>query len=337
MTYDAGDPLPAEFRRLADKVRNWGRWGDGDQLGTLNLLTADHVRAAAALVKRGQVFSLGAEFGPDGPWAGHAWRRNTILTMRVDGGDAESLGTHLTRHADEVAQQTAATWRTGVTRFNEDMVVMPLQASTQWDALSHIYYEGQMYNGHPAAAVTSFGATLNAVDQVHEKGIIGRGVLLDLARHRGVDFLPRHASIPPEELDEIAKAQHVEIRPGDIVVTRTGWGWDHFRRLGNGSDWLGGTPGLSWRCAEWLYERQVAAVASDNCSVETAAQDLKGIWLPFHMLTIRDMGMMMGEIWQLEELAADCATDGVYEFQIVAPVLRVIGAVGSPVNPIAVK
>jgi kynurenine formamidase len=257
--------------------------------------------------------------------------------MRVDGGDAESLGMHLGRLTDEVSQVTAQTWVSGPTRFNEDMVVMPLQASTQWDALSHIYYDGRMYNGHPAAAVTSFGATVNSVDQVHTKGILGRGVLLDLARHRGVPCLGEQDIVLPEELDDVVRAQGVTIRAGDIVVTRTGWGWDHFRKLGDGEHWLAGTPGLSWRCAEWLHDHQVAAVASDNCSVETAAPEVDGVWLPFHLLTIREMGMMMGEIWQLEELAADCADDGIYEFQLIAPALRIIGAVGSPVNPIAVK
>jgi len=98
-----------------------------------------------------------------------------------------------------------------------------------------------------------------------------------------------------------------------------------------------GSPGLSWRCAEWLHYKQAAAVASDNIAVEVFSSEVPDAVLVFHLLTIRDMGMMLGEIWDLEALSQDCAADGVYAFLLVAQPLRVTGAVGSPVNPVAIK
>jgi kynurenine formamidase len=221
-------------------------------------------------------------------------------------------------------------------KFNDDYIIMPLQAGTQWDALSHVYYDGQMYNGVPSGAVTSFGATKNSIDQVDVKGIAGRGVLLDVANHRGVPHLPPNTPISPEELDEVARAEHVEIMSGDIIIVRTGW-WATFLQTRDGHAWTMGSPGLSWRVAEWLHDHECAAVAVDNIAVEASAAEVEGVMLPMHLLCIRDMGLMLGEMWDLEGLSRDCAADGVYEFLLAAPPLRVTGAVGSPINPLAMK
>lgn len=221
-------------------------------------------------------------------------------------------------------------------RFNDDFIIMPTQASTQWDALSHVYYEEQLYNGFPASAVTSLGASKDAIDPVAGAGqIIGRGVLLDVARHRGLARLEPSTVISPEELDDVAARQGVTVQDGDIVVVRTGW-LTAFNEGMPGDAWLAGSPGLSWRCAEWLWERNAAAVAADNMAVEVLPPD-GGIVLLFHMLALRDMGLMLGEIWDLEALGHDCANDGVYEFLLTAPALKISGGVGSPINPIAVK
>jgi kynurenine formamidase len=199
-----------------------------------------------------------------------------------------------------------------------------------------VYTDGQLYNGCPAAEVTSFGAKKDSIEVPARRGqVAGRGVLLDVARHRGLDQLAPNTVITPEELDQVAEAERVAVLPGDIVVVRTGW-WREFLAKGDGDAWAGGSPGLSWRCAEWLHARSAAAVASDNIAVECMPPEL-GIVLLFHILAIRDMGMMLGEIWNLEELSADCASDGVYEFLLVAPALPFTGAVGSPLNPVAIK
>ena len=156
-------------------------------------------------------------------------------------------------------------------------------------------------------------------------------MLLDVLRHRGVERLGGE-SIGPDELQAIADAQGVEIRSGDVLCLRFGV-WERFladRKMPQPA------PGLSWRCAEWLHAREIAAVAADNVAVE-GPQEIDGAFLALHMLCLRDMGMMFGEMWNFAALAADCAEDRVYEFQLIAPPLRVTGAVGSPLNPIALK
>lgn len=324
-----------EFRRVAETVRNWGRWGQADELGTLNLITPEKVAAAAGLVRHGKVFPLGVDFGSAGPQGAFQFRHNPIHVMTVDGGDVTTLAQYGPEwHRNIVAQQLSEFFVDNPFRFNDDMIVMPLQAATQWDALSHVYYDDQLYNGFPAGSVTSLGAYHCGIDKVDSKGITSRGVLLDVVAHRSADtFLPLGTPISPDELDEVARTQQVTVQPGDIVLIRTGW-WQRFLETGNGAE---PGAGLDWRCASWLHEHDVAAVAADNLMVENPVSGIEGTYLPLHMLCLRDMGLMLGEYWDLGALAADCAADGVYEFQLVAPPLRVTGGVGSPVNPIAIK
>ncbi len=327
----------SDFRKVADDVRNWGRWGDADELGTLNLITPDKVAQGASLVTQGKVFALGGDFSSAGPQGAFQFRQNPTHVMTVDGGDANTLAQYGPQWLrNSVAHEVSDFFVDNPFRFNDDMIVMPLQAATQWDALSHVYYEDKLYNGFPADSVTSFGAFHCGIDKVDGKGITSRGVLLDVVRHRGAEqFLEPGNPITPAELDEVARAQGVTVTPGDIVVVHTGW-WTRFLANGDGTE---PGSGLDWRCASWLHDHQVAAVAADNLMVEDPdpANGVEGTFLPMHMLCLRDMGLMLGEYWDLGALAADCAADGVYEFQLIAPPLRVTGAVGSPVNPIAIK
>jgi kynurenine formamidase len=324
-----------EFRRVADEVRNWGRWGDADELGTLNFISPDKVREAASLVKHGKVFPLGVDFSSSGPQGAFQFRHNPIHLMTVDGGDARTLveyGPKWVRNAG--AAELSGFFEDNPFRFNDDMIIMSLQAASQWDALSHVYYDDRLYNGYPASSVTSLGAYHCGIDKVDTKGITSRGVLLDLVRHRRAETFLEHGNpITASELDAVARAQRVTVGRGDIVLIRTGW-WARFLETGDR-----GEPysGLDWRCASWLHDNEIAAAAADNLMVEDPESGVDGTFLPMHMLCLRDMGMMLGEFWDLTALAADCAADGVYEFQLIAPPLRVIGAVGSPVNPIAIK
>lgn len=326
-----------DFRRAADEVRNWGRWGDDDEVGTLNFITPAKVAEAAGLVKQGKVISVGGDFSSGGPQGAFKFRQNPVHVMTVDGGDASTLveyGPKWLRNA--VAADMSAFFADNPFRFNDDIIVMPLQAATQWDAMSHVYYEDKLYNGFPADSVTSFGAFHLGIEKVDRRGITSRGVLLDVVAHRGADvFCEPGEPITPDELDEIVARQQVEIRSGDIVVVHTGW-WTRFLATGDGSE---AGSGLHWTCAKWLHRHEVAAVASDNLMVEdpNPANGVEGTFLPMHMLCLRDMGLMLGEYWDLGPLAADCAADGVYEFQLVAPPLKVVGAVGAPVSPIAIK
>ncbi len=327
--------MSSNWREVAGKVRNWGKWGSDDQLGTLNYITPEKIARASAMVRKGKVFPLSIPVDAYGPQGAHGFRRNPIHVMSVDGGD-EQAARHLAGWGGSTEAQIAEFWK-GPMRFNDDYIIMPLQGSTQWDALSHVYYDGYLYNGYPASAVTSFGATKDSIDQVAERGmIVSRGVLLDVAQHRGVKYLAPNTVVYPEELDAVATAEGVTIEAGDIVIVRTGWRVN-FLETRDGEAWMMASPGLSWRCAEWLHYKQAAAVASDNIAVEVFSSEVPDAVLVFHLLTIRDMGMMLGEIWDLEALSQDCAADGVYAFLLVAQPLRVTGAVGSPVNPVAIK
>jgi kynurenine formamidase len=320
-----------EFRAVADRVRNWGRWGEDDQLGTLNFITPEVTRDAATVVRRGDVFALGVEFNEMGPQGVYPHRTNVLHFMTVAGGyDSYSESARAARQA--TAQTLAAD---NLFRYNDDYVVMPLQAATQWDALSHAYYEGKMYNGFPSTEVTEFGAAKLSVDHMARHGVVTRGVLADVVAHRGGGMLSPERPVTPEELDDVLKSQGVSVRAGDVLLVRTGF-WENFLQTGDRGAFHGG---VSWRCAEWIHDKSLAAVATDSVCVEPLSMtpEVDGVGLPLHCLCLRDLGLPLGEFWNLGELASDCAADGVFEFQLIAPALRFTGAVGSPINPIAVK
>jgi kynurenine formamidase len=327
--------MSENWREVAARVRNWGKWGDNDQVGTINYITPEKMVAASRLVKRGRSFPLCAPFEADGPWSGSFFRRNPIRTMIMHGGD-EHIASHLEGFGGSVGEAVKAMYQ-GPMRFADDVIVMNLQSGTQWDALSHVWYDSKLYNGFPSAAITGLGATRNGIEKVVELGqVVTRGVLLDVARHRGLKHLAPNTIITPDELEATEKAQGMGVEPGDVVMVRTGW-WQRFVETRNGDEFLVGSPGLSWRCAEWLHNRKAAAIACDNVAVEVSPPEIEGITLLFHMLALREMGMMLGEMWDLEALGADCAQDHVYECMLVAQPLLLPGAVGSPVNPLAIK
>ena len=291
-----------------------GRWGAADERGTLNHITPADLVAAAGLIKTGKVFDLGIPFGADGPQAPGSSRINPVLLVSETG-----RGQQL---PDDV-------------HFTDDYVFMPLQAASQWDALAHIYYDGSMYNGFPSDSITGRGAAHCSIDKIG-KGVAGRGVLLDLARLRGSDWLEPSDVITADDLDAACDEQGVRVGRGDIVLIRTGWRLK-FVTERDAAAWRSPQPGLGLDCAEWLAEREVAAVGADNRAVEGLPARPPNGFLPLHMVLIRDMGMPLAEILDFEELAADCATDGVWEFFLCAPPIKFTGAVGSPINPLAIK
>jgi kynurenine formamidase len=191
-----------------------------------------------------------------------------------------------------------------------------------------------IYNGVPSSVVDDGGAHRCGIAKVHDK-FVGRGVLLDVAREHDVAYLPAGYRISPDDLDRAEEKGGASVREGDIVLVRTGL-MSTWRESGDWSSFRTSQPGLDFRCATWLHDRSVAAIAADNTAVE-ATNQLEDVRAPFHMLALRDMGLHLGEYWYLEDLAEDCAADGVSEFLLVAPALPFQGAVGSPVNPIAIK
>jgi kynurenine formamidase len=305
----------ASVRDIARRVSNWGRWGAEDERGTMNFVTPEVVRRAAACVRRGAVFSLGLAFGADGPQIGQGGRVNPIhLMSAVDA----PLG----------ASPDAP-------HYSDDFVTMPLQCATQWDSLAHVFYDGRLYNGFPASTLSAAGASRNAIARI-SPGVVSRGVLLDLARSAGVERLPAGHAITPAELEAAERRAKVRVGTGDVLLVRTG----HlavFTRDGDREGYMRQSPGLGIACVEWLHAREVAAVASDTNAVEVIPYEDPSVPLPVHQLCIRDMGLTLGEMFDLDALAADCADDGVCECLLSAPPLKVTGGVGSPLNPLAVK
>jgi kynurenine formamidase len=220
--------------------------------------------------------------------------------------------------------------------YTDDVLYLPLQASTQWDALCHIFYAGRTYNDRGTESVTSAGALRGSVANLAGR-TVGRGVLLDIPRWAGRDWLEPGEAIQADHLEECARAQGVEIGTGDFVLVRTGQ-LAQVRRNGSWGAYSGGpAPGLGVSAAEFLCPRGVVAVATDTWGIEVIPYETGSLRAPLHVVLLVNAGVHIGEMWDLEELAADCASDGGYEFLLCAPPLRITGAVGSPVNPIAVK
>ena len=308
------------LRETAERLKIWGKWGPDDEYGTVNYVEAGDVVEAAKLIKRGVTFALGLNFDNEGPQTG-LWgnRFNPIHTMLATGTDA-----------------IAGTQDEGGIRYADDMVSLPLQCGTQWDALGHIFYDDKMWNGYDAALVTSGGAQKNAIHKMRDK-MVGRGVLLDVARHLGVEYLEDGMAIESAALDATAQAQGVEIKRGDFVIVRTG---QMEQRLDAG-DWGGyaggDAPGLAFETCEWIHDKELAAICTDTWGCEVRPNETTEAQQPWHWIVIPMMGITMGEIFYLKDLADDCADDGVYEFFFCGPPLPITRGVGSPINPQAIK
>lgn len=307
---------------LASQVSNWGRWGEDDEVGTPNLITPDRIGHAARLVRRGEVFSLAIPFDTHGPQEGVAGRFNPIRTMLACG-------------TDWAAGAQAGPEMPPEFGYADDIVSMPLQCATHWDALSHVFHKGQMYNGRLAIEVTAHGALKNGIEHLAGR-VATRGVLLDVARWRGVASLDPGDAVSGDELQNVADDQGVNVAPGDALLIRTGY----MSRFVAAGDWHGYTvgdcPGLSYRAVDWLRDRDVAAVGADTFRVEVVPFGLDRVRSPFHLLAIVHMGLLLGEMFQLDQLAEVCARHRTYEFFFTAGPLPFTHAVGAPVNPYAI-
>jgi kynurenine formamidase len=221
-------------------------------------------------------------------------------------------------------------------RGTDDIIIMPLQCGTQWDGLGHILYYDHMWNGYDCRNVTTSGALKGGIENTREK-MVGRGVLLDVPRALGRKWLPDGFAITGEILDFTEKKQGVRTRRGDYLLVRTG----HLERCLAAKSWDGysggDAPGLAFESVDWVHKREIAGIATDTWGVEVRPNETEDTNQPWHWITIPIMGLTVGEIFHLGELAKDCAEDKRYEFLFVAPALPITGAVGSPVNPLAIK
>ena len=298
-----------EFRQLFDRVSNWGRWGADDERGALNYLTPALVAAAAGLARTGRTVSLSrslnTEREPDNPEP--ADHRMTMLGGR--------------EHPEGLA---FAKDYIGVDYHND--------SHSHLDALCHVSYDDSLYNGLPADSVSATGATVETVEALKD-GLVGRGVLLDVPRTRGVSWLEPGDSVLPGDLSESEDRQGVRVEEGDILLVRTG----HATRLDELGPWdtASSKAGLHPACAEFLSERRIAALGCDGNS-DTAPSFTEGVGFPIHVLALTAMGVHLLDYLQLDELGSACEEAGRWEFLFVGAPLRIAGGTGSPLNPIAI-
>ena len=314
------DRLPV--REGAPAGSAWGVFGDDDQVGTINLMTPERVKQAAGFIRNGRVFSLNLPINiPDPPLFGRGKHAHTIKQL-----------------ADFV--------------LDDYLDNFYPQASSQWDALSHVKHPRLgAYNGFPDSEVTGYGGSKLGIDNLARRGIAGRGVLADIARHyerigKRIDYLTNDV-VPFDDVLATLDAQKARVWPGDVLLIRIGWTAAYLalsdeRKASLAQGMETKSPGIegSARTARWLWDNHIAAVASDSPGLEAIptpnttfgeSDDL----LHFHMLAF--FGMPIGEMWNLDPLAEDCARDGRYEFFFTSAPLNIPGGVGSPPNALAIK
>ena len=302
---------------------NWGRWGEHDQLGTINLITDGARRHAATLVRSGRLISCAIPIGGEMPV--HPSRPHVVHTHALTGSDMVA----------GALPDRAYGGYAGC----DDVIFMPLQSATHWDGLTHCSADGMFYNGYWVGTAGASAGARRLSTHLLAHHVAGRGVLLDLARSRGRDRLLAGEAVTGGDLTACAAEQEVELRSGDIVLIRTGeLGW--FYRSGSeerGGYYEDGNPGLDLSTVHWFHAHDVAAAATDNRTFEVVPwADESGPAYPLHARLIRDLGLTIGELWWLDDLASACAEEGRWEFLLTAAPLQVLGSSGSPANPVAI-
>ncbi len=307
---------------LADAPSNWGKWGPDDEVGGLNYLGPQQVLDAVRLVRSGKVFTLQRLIGDpagDPVWPGRtpAERTQILDESTWDGSDAPQYP--------------------GGLHYADDKINAFLQGSTQYDGLGHVWYGGKIWNGYDART-TIGGLDKASVEPIAQKGVVGRGVLLDMARFRGKETLEVAETFTHEDLLACAEHQGTEIRPRDVIVIRT-----NFLKLfyDLGEKFYEGfcEPGLvySQELVRWFQEMEIPNLVTDTIANEVTTDPNNGVALVLHNALMRNLGVTLTEIADLERLAGDCAEDGQYDFLYVAAPLKVHQGSGSPVNPVAIK
>jgi kynurenine formamidase len=313
-------PSEEEVLGWFDQLSNWGRWGDDDRLGTANHITADHRVRAAELVREGLSVSCSWDIR-SGPQPG-----STVENQRY----MLSTGLGL---AEEGRRNLIGGGRAGGAQEYIGMVFHGLDV-THLDSLAHIFWDGKLYGGMPASMVSDRQGALAHDVLALSQGISTRGVLLDIARLRGVDVLDADEHVFPEDLEAAEQAAGIRVGPGDVLLMRTG---ESGARRQAGREYSANKPrsGYQAACLPWLHERGVAVLASDVAQDPTPA-GYRVVSMPIHMVGIVAMGLWLIDNCQLEDLAETCARLNRWEFQFALAPIRFQGVTGSPVNPLAI-
>ncbi|MET3808594.1 kynurenine formamidase [Nakamurella sp. UYEF19] len=305
---------------LAQVPTNWGRWGAGDEIGASNLLDPDQVLRAVGLIRHGRVFTLGAPVGADDP---------------VLPGRTPPLRRNVT---DDAAFRSGRQERLpGGLAWTEDLLTAHAQFGTHTDALGHMWLDDQLWNGHPASSTT--GAMAKAgIEPLAHRGIVGPAVLIDMAAHRRVQSLARAETFDHHDVLAAAQAQGVAIRPRAILLLRTGWhaALRADRQRITDDYW---EPGLTFspELVRWFHELDIACLVTDTLGNETTREPRTGVFYPLHAALMRGLGVIFTEAAWLDDLAADCHRDGVWEFFYAAAPIPLIGGSGAATNPVVIK
>lgn len=310
---------------LKDSPKNWGRWGAEDEVGALNFLTSAEILRGVKAVQQGKVFMLGVPVARPGGDPIYPGRGQTTRTMAMDKGH------YMNGHAHAFP---------GGIEYADDVIFMYLQGTTQYDALGHVWYDDQLYNGFDAK--TTIGALRRcSVEKIANRGVVGRGLLLDVARYKGVKHLQANEGITLDDLLKTAEKQKSPIEKHDILLIHTGW-LKRFYDEGSEAFFPNKSmtePGLSYspELIKWFHEMEIPSFGTDTVGSEQTMHPESGTFIPLHAALLRNLGVVFNEIDWLYDLAEDCATDGQYSFLFVGAPLKVVGGAGSPVNPTAIK
>lgn len=313
--------------RPANWPSNWGKWGPDDEIGTLNSITPEVMKGAAKLIKRGKVISLAMNVTPgvSPKWVG---RHGLIRNMGFDGIDFL------------VARPF------GNLAYTDSDITIEDHGSTHLDPLVHVWWGNCTYNNYPAPEIISrFKGVIKASTNAYIPKSFTKGVLIDVAKFLGKDYVDNidgSAVLTPELIDKIAAAEGVKITPGTAVLIRTGWvkKWTGAEKPWGLAD---GEVGISCGIEKWLQEKKVSLVGTDNVALEAmpATKECNDFYkvgfLPMHIGVLSMLGVPMLELMDLDELSADCAKDGVYEFAFSFAPFKYYNASGGLVSPTAIK
>jgi len=303
-------PTTDELDVLFESLRNWDRWEEGDQRGTLHFLTDERRAAAARSVVTGESISLAHDLATE-PLPEHPHPVQHHMLASGDARDSNGIeGYEAAR--DHLALDVHGLWTTHV------------------DALSHMFVRGLMYGGRPASDVRSDGARSNTVLTLAD-GVVGRGVLLDVPRALGCEYLDTGQVVTVADLEAAETAQGVRVGSGDILIVA--WGREARRRATRGFD---GFSGLHAECLPWLAEREVAVLGSDGISDPMPFVGTPGWPFPVHQIGIVAMGLHLIDNVRVAPLATRCAESGTWTFLFTMAPLRIPKGTGCPVNPVAV-
>jgi kynurenine formamidase len=300
----------AEFRALYSRLEQASNWASSDRRGALNNITPEQVLAAVQEVRSGRTVSLArpieGESSPDNP---EPCRHEMISGA---GGDASGAGLHFA--ADRLAMNVHG------------------DADSHIDALCHVIFDGKLYNGVGVDTITAAGASDLSID-VARNGIVGRGILLDIPRVRGLSWLEAGDYITADDFTAAEHAQEVRVGQGDLLFVRVG----HSRRRSEVGPWdaAAARAGLHPTALEFVAERRVAVLGSDGNS-DTAPSTTEEVGFPVHVLAINAMGLHLLDYLRFEDLAEVCEQESRWSFLCVIAPLRLPAATGSPVNPIAI-